>query len=259
MRRCAVRGVHEYCADPGAGRRPGRCRAGDRTGSGERGSNPGRFKTRTRVCRNRGDSARRHREPRPGVSRDPDEIGVRVLSWARQKGFRQWEPPTSLSPFATPPIPTDSGKACSSSMRRSSSVPAPTTPSWYVRRSKETSGNLQFVTRANARAVERGARIPSRAVSLHGRMRIFACDNDTRRCAQVEVHMSPSRLRRWTTNSPPPRATAATAQHRFHQIMAAMPTPPKPSITRHQDRTKAIRNSSVSPTPIRLAPQHRKP
>ena len=136
--------------------------------------------------------------------------------------------------------------------------PHPPGPAMFVAetRCRET---LQFATRANPCAVARGTRIPSRARVLHVRIRFFACDNDTRRCAQVEVHTFPSRLRRWTTNNPPPRATAATAHHRFHQIMAEMPTPPKFSIIRHHLGTKAIRYSSVSPTPIRLAPQHRKP
>ena len=47
----------------------------------------------------------------PGVNGKPDQWGVRILSRAGQRRPRPWESPTSLSPFATRPIPTDSGKA----------------------------------------------------------------------------------------------------------------------------------------------------
>ena len=62
--------------------------------------------------------------------------------------------------------------------------------------SNETSGNLRFVTRANARAVARRARTPSPAGSSYGQMRIFYCDSATYRCATVETDLFPARLRR---------------------------------------------------------------
>ena len=73
-----------------------------------------------------------------------------------------------------------------------------------VHRSKETSGSLQFVTRAKTCAVTRGDRIPSRAGSLYGRMRISSCDSAAPRCAPVEAEALPRCLQ------PPPLRNRGT-------------------------------------------------
>ena len=71
-------------------------------------------------------------------------------------------------------------------------------------------GFLQSVTPANTRADTRGTRIPSRAGTGRGRRWIISFDSAARRCAPVEVHARPDRLRPWTPYSSMPRATTAT-------------------------------------------------
>ena len=78
--------------------------------------------------------------------------------------------------------------------RASISHPAPNVQN-DVRRSKETSGNLQYVKRANTCAVARGDRVPPRAGTLYRQNRNFSCDRAAHRCAPLEAKPLPACLR----------------------------------------------------------------
>ena len=117
--RAPMQGAREHCADPGAGRRPGRSRAAAQPVAlalESAGAIPDDSRRAAALAEITVIQLDAIAGCAPGMNGKPGQLGVQALSRAGQRGSRPWEPPRSLSPFATRPTPTGAGKACSASI-----------------------------------------------------------------------------------------------------------------------------------------------